>query len=557
MTLDSGLTVTDIDNSTLSGATVSIAAGFLAGDVLSATTTGTSITQSYNSATGVLILAGSDTLAHYQSVLNSVTFGSVANARNNGTDPSRTIDWSASDGTSQSAVATSTVNIPDAAPVITAGVVTSYTEQGGAVTLDGALTVSDVDNATLTSATVTIDAGLLSGDTLAATTTATSIAQSYNGTTGVLTLTGSDTLAHYQSMLDSVTYSSSATDPTNAGSDAMRTIAWQASDGTSLSAATTSQVDIVPPASPPVSPPPAASPPAATSPPPLTFNELAISPPLPPAPPTVFGTNTLAPPPEQVPAFTSPPPPPPPPIASLSGTLRFNTTPTYAAAAWEYSTNFQPTVEQADGNASGRAFGAEVALDLNIPNQVFAGAFLFQVPQDTFWMPGEEPVFLTALLVDGSPLPTWLQFDPRTGIFSGSPPEGFQDTLTIKLSAIDGIGHEAVAVFSITVGSENAAGQPTELSNGDSHLGMMLRPGERSSGLALGPSEYGIWLARQSDGAGDGAAAELPGRTIAHDRGVPHGKTALTDQLKAAGRRGQQLERQTLLENLRQWAALR
>ena len=251
MTLDSGLTVTDIDNTTLSSATVSIAADFLAGDVLSATTTGTSVTQSYNATTGVLTLTGSDTLAHYQNVLNSVTFSSVADARSNGADPSRTIGWSASDGTSLSAVATSTVNIPDTAPVVTAGAAVGYTEQAGAVTLDGALTVGDIDNATLTSATVAISAGLLSGDTLVATTTGTSIAQSYNGTTGVLTLTGSDTLAHYQSVLDSVTYSSSAADPTNAGTDAMRTLSWQATDGTSLSTATTSKVDIVPPASPP------------------------------------------------------------------------------------------------------------------------------------------------------------------------------------------------------------------------------------------------------------------------------------------------------------------
>jgi hypothetical protein len=49
----------------------------------------------------------------------------------------------------------------------------------------------------------------------------------------------------------------------------------------------------------------------------------------------------------------------------------------------------------------------------------------------------------------------------------------------------------------------------------------------------------------------------LPGRTAASDRDGPLGKTALTDQLKAAGRRGLQLERHSLLENLRQWAALR
>jgi hypothetical protein len=429
----------------------------------------------------------------------------------------------------------------------------SYTEQGNAVTLDAALTVSDIDNVTLTSATVALGAGFSTGDSLAATTTGTAIAQSYNGTTGVLTLTGSDTIAHYQGVLDSVTYSSSATDPTNAGTDDMRTIAWQASDGTSLSTAATSQVKIMPP----VSPPPATSPPPAAS-PPLTFSELATSPPASPpsSPPTVFGTSALAPPPEQEPAFT-PPPPPPPPDTSRSLALHFNDTTTYAAAAWEYSRNFQPSVEQADGNVGGRAFGVEVAVNLDIPNQAFAGPFLFHVPQDAFWTPGEEPVFLTALLEDGSPLPPWLHFDPRTGIFAGSPPEGFQDTLTIRLEAADSIGHESVAIFSITIGGAITAGQPIEPSNGDSHLGMMLRPGEGGSSPALAPSEHEIRLARQSAGGGDHGAAELAARTGAGDRDGLLGKAALTDQLKAAARRGLQLERQTLLENLRQWAVLR
>ena len=149
-------------------------------------------------------LTGSDSLANYQSVLDSVTYSSsVADARGaNGADPSRTIDWSASDGTSQSAVATSTVTIPDAAPVVTAGAAVSYTEQGAAVKLDSGLTVTDIDNATLTGATVSIAAGFLAGDTLAATTTGTSITQGYNISSGVLTLTGSDTLAHYKTVLE-------------------------------------------------------------------------------------------------------------------------------------------------------------------------------------------------------------------------------------------------------------------------------------------------------------------------------------------------------------------
>ena len=82
----------------------------------------------------------------------------------------------------------------------------SYSENAAPVTLSPAATVSDVDNQTLQSATVSISSGLLTGDVLAATTAGTSITASYNAASGVLTLTGNDTLAHYQQVLDSVTY---------------------------------------------------------------------------------------------------------------------------------------------------------------------------------------------------------------------------------------------------------------------------------------------------------------------------------------------------------------
>src|SRR5207253_448967 len=47
-----------------------------------------------------------------------------------------------------------------------AGNSVSYTEQAAAITLDGALTLSDVDNTTLAGATVKIASGRQSGDTL-------------------------------------------------------------------------------------------------------------------------------------------------------------------------------------------------------------------------------------------------------------------------------------------------------------------------------------------------------------------------------------------------------
>ena len=247
-TLSSGTVVSDADNATLASATVSISGGFLAGDTLTAATAGTTITASYDGATGVLLLSGSDTLAHYQSVLDSVTYGSSSqNPTNFGADTSRTISWVVNDGTLSSAAQTTTVAITavDAAPVLSnVAASASYTEQGAATTLSSGTVVSDADNATLASATVSISGGFLAGDTLTAATAGTTITASYDGATGVLLLSGSDTLAHYQSVLDSVTYASSSQNPTNFGADTSRTISWVVNDGTLSSAAQTTTVAI-------------------------------------------------------------------------------------------------------------------------------------------------------------------------------------------------------------------------------------------------------------------------------------------------------------------------
>ena len=412
-TLSSGTTVSDPESTNLASATVSITSGLLTGDTLAASTSGTSITASYNASTGVLSLTGSDTLAHYQQVLDSVNYSSSnQNPTNFGADASRTVSWAVNDGTLNSATQNTTVNLsggpatdtlfsPSATPTnvtendpnavdlgvkfqastngtivgirfykgpqntgthtgdlwttsgtllasatftnetasgwqqvdfsnpvsITAGTTyvasyettvgeysadqnyftnaltngpltapsssssggngvyaygssnpfpnstynatnywvdvvfspsatqtppvlsnvaasASYTAGATATTLSSGTTVSDPESANLVSGTVSITSGLATGDTLAATTTGTSITASYNASTGVLSLTGSDTLAHYQQVLDSVNYSSSNQNPTNFGADESRTVSWAVNDGTLNSATQTTTVNL-------------------------------------------------------------------------------------------------------------------------------------------------------------------------------------------------------------------------------------------------------------------------------------------------------------------------
>ena len=129
------------------------------------------------------------------------------------------------------------------APVVTAGATVGYTEQGTAAVLDSGLTVSDADNTTLASATVSITSGLFAGDTLNFT-NQNGISGSYDSGTGVLTLTGSASVANYQAALRSITFSSTSDNPTNFGADTSRTISWQVNDGALDSTAATSTVNI-------------------------------------------------------------------------------------------------------------------------------------------------------------------------------------------------------------------------------------------------------------------------------------------------------------------------
>jgi hypothetical protein len=250
------ITVSDGDSTSLTSARVAITSGFLAGDTLAATTAGTAISASYNAGTGVLTLSGTDTLARYQAVLASVTFGSTSpNPTNYGTVTSRGLTWQVNDGSLDSNPLTSAVSVVglNQAPLLAGtGNTVTFTEGTAAVAAAPAITVSDGDSTSFTSARVAITSGFLPGDTLTATKAGTAISANYNAGTGVLTLSGTDTLARYQAVLASITFSSSSSDPTNGGRDTTRTLRWSVNDGEIDSSAVTSTVTVVGAIQPPV-----------------------------------------------------------------------------------------------------------------------------------------------------------------------------------------------------------------------------------------------------------------------------------------------------------------
>jgi hypothetical protein len=135
--------------------------------------------------------------------------------------------------------ATSWTAAADPAAVV-AGATVTYHSGGPAVRLDPGLQLSDSSSSTLTSAAIVIaSSDFVDGDTLNFT-NQNGITGSYNASSGVLTLTGTASVADYKAALESITYSFADGDSTNDGANPSRTISWGVSDGLNNSLAATS-----------------------------------------------------------------------------------------------------------------------------------------------------------------------------------------------------------------------------------------------------------------------------------------------------------------------------
>ena len=224
LTPGSGITLTG--SNTLSSARVLIASGLSAGDQLEySPISGNPITGSYNASKGELLLSGGGTLTHYQDALRAVTFKV-------GEDPTqisskRQIAYLLDNQTSSTAYTTVTVTPSADAPSLSAATsAVSYLEGGSAVALHPSLSVADADDLQIASATVTISQGKTTGDLLrfAGASGSPITATAYNTNTGVLSLSGTASLAEYQAALRSITFENTSTNPTDNGNAPSRTI---------------------------------------------------------------------------------------------------------------------------------------------------------------------------------------------------------------------------------------------------------------------------------------------------------------------------------------------
>ncbi|WP_296188707.1 cadherin-like domain-containing protein, partial [Pseudomonas sp. UBA1879] len=222
----SAVGISDVDNTTLQSATVTIN-GFKTGDTLAYGALPGSISVTSNAA-GVLTLtsknAGGSSLADFQDALKAVTFSTT------NTDATRTLNVVVNDGAGNSNTAVSTITVKaNVAPVIdldtsdgasSTGYASTYTLGGDGAPIGNpaksGVALTDVDNTTLKSVTISI-ATAQTGDTLDISKVwALNNGVSATVSNGVVTLASTSTsapatLAAFQDAIKAVTFSTTDT----------------------------------------------------------------------------------------------------------------------------------------------------------------------------------------------------------------------------------------------------------------------------------------------------------------------------------------------------------
>jgi hypothetical protein len=147
------------------------------------------------------------------------------------------------------------------------------------------------------------------------------------------------------------------------------------------------------------------------------------------------------------------------------------------------------------------------------------GLTMLRVPTDAFAHTDPSAVVqLEARLANGSPLPGWLRFDGLRGVFSGTPPQGIEETLEVEVVARDTEGREARTQFTLEIDA------------------MRLRPAAADLALGMDVDKVEAERARleASRQAGEGRTG---GKAVTAKAGVRPGKpgaASFSDQVSAA-----------------------
>ena len=239
--VDASVVVGDVDSATLASATVQITGGHVPSeDQLAAVGSG-GVTVTWAAGSGTLSLAGTATVSTYETILRSATYANTSDAPDTTT---RTISFTVHDGALPSTPSTASVSIVasnDAPSLAGGGGSVTYTENDPATVVDSDLTITDLDDTSFEGATIRVSVNLSNTEDVLGFTNQSGISSSWSPGTGTLTLSGTATLADYETALESISYANLSDDPTTA----TRTIEFVLDDGDDPSNAVTDDVVLV------------------------------------------------------------------------------------------------------------------------------------------------------------------------------------------------------------------------------------------------------------------------------------------------------------------------
>ncbi|MGD1701926.1 DUF4347 domain-containing protein, partial [Dapis sp. BLCC M229] len=263
---DTDVVITDVDDTNIESATIVLTNRPDTDTVESLSVNGTLPTgitaSSYDQATGTITLTGSATLADYQTAIAQIEYN---NTSTNPNTTARSVTVVVNDGDSNSNTATTTINLTatnspptldldgdDSSGATENNYTTTFTEGTPVAIGDTDVVITDVDDTNIESATIVLtnrpDTDTVESLSVNGTLPTGITASSYDQATGTITLTGSATLADYQTAIAQIEYNNTSTNPNTTA----RSVTVVVNDGDDNSNTATTTINITPVNEPPV-----------------------------------------------------------------------------------------------------------------------------------------------------------------------------------------------------------------------------------------------------------------------------------------------------------------
>lgn len=198
------LLASDPENSNWTGATVQITSNYLNGQDVLGFTNQLGITGNFNAATGTLTLTGSASVANYQAALRAVTYHNSSGSPNMAV--TRTLEFQANDGMLKSSIVSRSLIVVPNNVLSGLGQTVNYNENGANLSFAQSLVANDPQAGNVTKAVITVTNWQAEDRLSFSNVFGLQHTENIAANVDTYTITGSDTVDHYQTLLRSFQY---------------------------------------------------------------------------------------------------------------------------------------------------------------------------------------------------------------------------------------------------------------------------------------------------------------------------------------------------------------